>query len=487
MGVGKKAVISTIWTSGLNYFALAVGFVFGLLRDRVLLAPENGVYGYGMAVVDMVFILAGLSFNIMLIQADREREQQGLYSTAFALTAALACCMAFVAGVTAFVLSRLGTTDIKIQAFLVLALFNIINLFTMLFATYLEKQLEYKRIARINLLSVLAFPLVSYMLVLQGWGAWGMIIGQSASLFVSFVGFAIISHYPVSFKVNADTAKWFLSNGWKLIFARGMEVLFVRFGTLVTERLAGTSLQGSFSKVLKYWEMAPQTVSPAVVTVAMPTYSKLQGNSDKLARAFSMVVFLLTRILMPFVLVFAILPEQFIRIIGEQWLPAVPVLRILAAGALLSPLFENMKQLLLAKGLTGELLKIRVVQLIVFLPATYLLVMSYGISGAAIAMIINYVIGVAGAVLCVRRIMSVGWARTIGQPLVLAAVAGTLSVSFPVPEMHAGAVLQFLAGAFEVTILFGVLTVAVEWKDLKRHVSFITKILKEPDSIGDVT
>ena len=136
--------------------------------------------------------------------------------------------------------------------------------------------------------------------------------------------------------------------GWKLIFSRGMEVIFVRYGTLVTEFMLGTNLQGSYGRALKYWEMAPQTVAPAVVTVALPTYSKVQDDRQRLSQAFSIVLFFLTRALMPFVLVFAILPESFIRILGEQWLDAVPVLRILAVGALLSPMFENMKQLLAA-------------------------------------------------------------------------------------------------------------------------------------------
>ncbi len=482
MSIGRKAVVSTLWTSGLNYIAMAVGFVFGLLRDRILLAPENGVYGYAMAVVDLVFILAGLSFNIMLIQAGRERED--LYTTAFSLTTFLALAMTIVAGVTGWVLYQTGTTLIKVESFLVLAVFNIINLYTMLFATYLEKQLEYKRIARINLLSVLTFPLVSWWLVGSGWGAWGMILGQSASLFVSFIGFSIISHYPIGFRMNRATTLWFLSNGWKLIFARGMEVLFVRLGALMTERLAGTSLQGSYSKVLKYWEMAPQTVSPAVVTVAMPTYSKMQDDLDKLGTAFSLVIFFLVRVLMPFVLVFAILPEQFIRVIGDQWLPAVPVLRILAIGALLSPLFENMKQLLLAKGRTDALLKIRIVQLAVFLPGMWLLVVRMGIAGAAWAVLINYVVGVTGAMLVVRRIISVAWLREIVLPLFFAALSGVVVLQFPLPDSGHGAIVHFLVSAAYITAVFALLEVIVERRRIVAHYRFIKSIMKEPTQGG---
>jgi PST family polysaccharide transporter len=213
----------------------------------------------------------------------------------------------------------------------------------------------------------------------------------------------------------------------------------------------------------------------------MPTYSRLQDNTEKLTKAFSMVIFFLVRVLMPFVLVFAVLPLEFIRVIGDQWLTAVPVLRILAVGALLSPLFENMKQLLLAKGRTDALLKIRVVQLGFFLPGMYFLVLYFGISGAAVAVLLNYGIGVAGAIFFVRRIISVAWLREIVLPLVFAGVTAGIVLLFPAPDLHKGAIVQFLASALYLTALYFLLEVLVEWRRIKNHYLFIKFIMNEPD------
>ena len=148
MSIARKAIVSTLWTSGLNYIAMAVGFVFGILRDRVLLPEENGIYMFGLAVVDILFILAAVSFNISVIQADDEKED--LYSTAFVLTLILGVLMLAAVAATAWILQLRGTLPIKIEAFIVLGLFSTLNLFTILFSSYLEKQLDYKKIARIN-------------------------------------------------------------------------------------------------------------------------------------------------------------------------------------------------------------------------------------------------------------------------------------------------------------------------------------------------
>lgn len=480
MSIARKAIVSTLWTSGLNYIAMAVGFVFGVLRDRILMPDENGIYMFGLAVVNILFIIAAVSFNITVIQADEEKED--LYSTAFMLTIILSAVMLVAAIAVGWFLQMRGTLPLKIEAFLVLAVFSTLNLFTILFSSYLEKQLDYKKIARINLLGVLAFPVVSYALVSFGWGAWGMVMGYCSTFIISFIGMTVVSRYPIGLRFNPATARWFLSMGWKLVFSRGMEVIFVYYGTLVTEAMLGTKDQGSYGRALKYWEMAPQTVAPAVVTVALPTYAKVQHDRERLSQGFTMVMFFLVRALMPFVLIFAVIPESFIAILGDQWQDAITVLRILAAGALLSPMFENMKQLLYAKGKPEAIVRIRIVQLVVFLPVMYGFVLWYGISGAALAIVLNYFIGVAGALFVVRREISVGWINALLLPILFAAAASGIVLLMPLPMLGFGSIAQFFLEALYLVGIFIGLELFVERRRLKEYATYIRSVMKGTES-----
>jgi O-antigen/teichoic acid export membrane protein len=479
MSIGRKAIVGALWTSGANYIAMAAGFVVGIYRDRLLMPFDNGVYMYALALVDLIFIAASVSFNISLINAPEDKED--LHSTALVLTLGLAAGMLLLSGGAAWLLLRTGTMVIKIQAFAVLSGFSSLNLVTVLFTARLERRLEYKSIARVNLLSVLAFPVVSFLLVRLQWGAWAMVWGSCASFIVSFFGLFIVSRYPIGFRFHRGTARWFLSQGWKFVFSRGIEVVFVRYGTLVTERLLGTTLQGSFGRALKYWELAPQTVAPSVVTVALPVYAKLRNTGERLDRAFGIVVFLLVRVLLPFVLVFGVLPESFIRMLGPQWVDAVPVLRILAAATLLHPLFENMKQLLYALGTPERVLKIRVVQMTLFVPLMYVLVRWFGIQGAAMALVVNYTVGVTGTLLIVRRIVSISWLASFVVPLISGALASLLVLLLPLPPLGVGSILQFAVEVLYLVAAYAALEVLLEWRRIGTHVRFIRELLARPD------
>jgi len=480
MSIARKAIISTFWTSGLNYIAMAIGFGIGIFRDRLLMPNENGIYMFSLAVVDLIFNFAALSFNVLVIQAQDEKED--IYSTALWCTIFLSVFLVLASLGVGWGMSIRGTLEIKIEAFFVLVGFSILNLFATLFQANLEKELEYQKIAKINLLSMLAFPVVSFLLIVNGYGAWGMVLGYCSSYFVSFVGMVLFSHYPIGFVFNSNTAKWLFSKGSRFIMSRGLEVIFIRYGTFVTEKLLGTSMQGSFGRALKYWEMAPQTVAPAVVTVAFPTYSKLQHDPEKLSQAVSMVLFFLVRALLPFVLVFSVLPVSFLNIIGKQWFDAVPVLRILAVGALLSPMFENMKQLLYAKGKPESIVKVRIIQVIVFIPTMYFLVLQFGIKGAAIAIVINFALGVASVLMIVRREISARWVRGLVLPIAFAIFAAIPVLLFPLRDFGIGAFLQFLLEAFYLIGIFLFLEVVFEYRHIREYARFIRSILKTSPS-----
>jgi len=191
------------------------------------------------------------------------------------------------------------------------------------------------------------------------------------------------------------------------------------------------------------------------------------------------------RVLMPFVLVFAVIPESFVNIIGRQWQDAVQVLRILAIGALLSPLFENMKVLLYAKGKPGALVRVRIVQLIVFLPAMYFLVGSFGIDGAAMAIVMNLVIGVIGVGVFVRREVSIAWRENAVLPILFAGISAVAVLAFPVPQLGWGAVAQFAVEGVWLVGLFMLLEAIFEYRLIQARVQYIKQVMKKAPSVSE--
>jgi len=149
---------------------------------------------------------------------------------------------------------------------------------------------------------------------------------------------------------------------------------------------------------------------------------------------------------------------------------------------LLSPMFENMKQLLYAKGKPGAIVRVRVVQLVIFLPAMYLLVVSMGISGAALAVVVNYAVGVIGAMLVVRREVRVQWLQAFALPLLFGAAAAAIVLAFPLPDPGLGAMARFGLEALYLIGIFIVLELVTERRRLKEHLQYIRGVMNGASS-----
>jgi O-antigen/teichoic acid export membrane protein len=125
---------------------------------------------------------------------------------------------------------------------------------------------------------------------------------------------------------------------------------------------------------------------------------------------------------------------------------ASAVLALLALGAVLNAVMNSPHYLQLASGWTSLLVKTNAAMVIVFVPATYVLAVQFGMMGAAIAWVLvnlTYVLLVAG--LMHKRLL-VGHLREwyvddLARPMLAGATAcATIRLLIPVPQATASAI-----------------------------------------------
>jgi lipopolysaccharide exporter len=130
-----------------------------------------------------------------------------------------------------------------------------------------------------------------------------------------------------------------------------------------------------------------------VSRVAFPIYAKLQDDPEKLSRAYTRVLNLTLLVCAPVSgLIFALAPD-FTRIfLGAKWEPMVPVLQLLSIYGMLRALEGTTDALFIATGRPKVRVMLQLCQLALMAAAIFPLCRSYGINGAAGAMVIYTVL-----------------------------------------------------------------------------------------------
>lgn len=143
------------------------------------------------------------------------------------------------------------------------------------------------------------------------------------------------------------------------------------------------------------------------------------------------------------------------------------MLRWLSVYALLAPLFDQMRVLLVANGEVGHVLRARLWQLALFVPAVPLCSWLWGGSGAALAVAVGMVAGVLAIAPYVRRLAPLSW-----REFVAPAVAGTASAAAALAVLSAGVegdLRRLALGGLTLAAMYGLALVLVDGSRLLAH------------------
>jgi PST family polysaccharide transporter/lipopolysaccharide exporter len=142
-----------------------------------------------------------------------------------------------------------------------------------------------------------------------------------------------------------DYGKWILGSGIVLFLINQGDDAFVGW------YLGATAL--GFYQLAYRFSNAPATeVTHIISRVVFPTYSQIQTDKEKLRTGYFRTVQIVTVISFPMAVGIAVVAPTFVRaFLGEQWLPTILAMQILAfwgiirsLGAAVGPLFNALGQ-----------------------------------------------------------------------------------------------------------------------------------------------
>jgi len=477
MSLGKRALIATAWASLSNYVGFVGGFILSILLARVLSPHEFGQMALANVFLDFLYILTAWSFQVAIIQHRGDLNE--ILPTSFALTFLVGGGVALLAILSAPLLGQFYD-PVVIQIFVLLAVTGVLNLFAFVFRGVLEKELEYKKIAAVELAIMLLPPTLSLGLAVQGWGVWSLAAGQVFFAVLQLVGMAYLS--GVRFRVgwHRQMARHLMHFGASMLGSRALDVVFTRFDNFVVGSSRGTIDLGLYNRAYTSSELGARFLAPAIISVALPVYAKVQTSRAHMTQAYETVMFFLIRVLAPLFLILTLFPTQVVVLLyGEQWRPAAPALGLLGLYAVLKPMYDSLRQLLYANGVPQEVLKVQFTQSFVFVTTLLLLVYWFGIIGAALSIEINALLGVVFLLGRAARYVDLRLKENVVAPVVAVA---TSMLGFAVWAAYGGVALRGLGQLFEfvgVISLYLIVLILLDRKRLNSHWAYLSGVIRD--------
>lgn len=334
----------------------------------------------------------------------------------------------------------------------------------------IQKELLFGRLSLIGIISEVVTVGVSIGLAWFGYGVWSLVYGQ-------LVGATV---YAVLAWVLSPTLAWFRASCWdpgilkammgfgvRMVGSTSVYTFYSYIDSYVVGRVLGTDALGYYNRAVEMTSKTVDSVNRTIGVVLFPSYAQVQGDRQRLSRAYLKSLRMIGMITIPIAAgLFAVAEELIPVLLGPIWTPAVLPLKVLTFMSLLKPLSSTTSALFIATGHPEYNLRAGLAVTFALL-ASIPLLMGWGPAGVALAVVIAHAVGLAYNVyqvqtLLPRTVAAMGEAVlpafTASVIMVMAVVgARWLVVSFAGTSSTLPALLGFVA--LGVVVYVGVLMI----------------------------
>jgi len=478
MSVTAKAVRGSLFSVGSSVFTLSIGFVRSLILARLLLPEHYGVVTLALFFVTLVGQLGNFGFDSALIH--RKGADERALSTHFVLQTGTALLL-FSIALFLSPLLRIWYPSMGglASVFLVLAFMQILKAVGQTPRVLLEKELEFKPIAIIDLVKSLIKTVIPISMAWYGFGLWSLVAEEACEIVVFTIGVWLAHPWRPTLNLDGRMARWYLRFGSFMLLSSFLGFVLMQFDDFWVGSILGSTALGFYSVAYNFARYPKRAISNPILQVFFPTFAKVREDRLQLSRTFYRLSSFLVRLGFLASGAFALVAPEFIRLlIGSKWLPMVTSFRLLVVYAMLLPLFEAGANLLMAVGKPELVASVRWRQILLFLPAVVLLTYWWGINGTALAADLMILTGVGFVLRQARRYVDFSLLKMFAIPSL--ALLGAISFAALAGQMATleGDPLALLVKGGLTVILYSVTLWALEREEYLRSFRMAYNLLR---------
>ncbi len=379
-GRSVRGGVLTITSQGAQFVLTSISTV---ALARILTPADFGLVAMVTAITGLGQAFADLGLSEATIQREEISHKQ--VSNLFWINVALGLALMLVTAALAPVLAWFYHEPRLKAITLVLSLTFLIGGLRVQHDALLRRQMRFRSLAFRDITSnVIAVP-AAIALALGGAGYWAIVA------------------LPLIANVSQMALSWFMA-GWLpgppnregevrslIVFGGNVAVSYLIYNvnqsadSVLIGWYWGAGPLGLYSRAYNLLMMPVRQLGAPARSVAVPTFSRVQGDADLFARYYLRAVNLIMWISAPiFGFLFVTAAPVIVLVLGSKWREAAPVFQILAIAALGQQLRESTVWLLVSRGDSKRLLHLLLVISPVIV-ASFAVGLPFGIKGVALS------------------------------------------------------------------------------------------------------
>ena len=420
----KKRAISGVVTFTLRTFIIQAFAFFATFILTILLDPGIfGIFFVVSAILNLFVYFSDIGLAAALIQKKEEPSQKDL-ATTFTLQQLIIFTLV-VAGLAASgAIAKFYGLDHDGLFLLRVLIFSLVfSSLKTIPSILLERKLNFTKLVIPQVAENVVFYTTAVVLAYSNFGiasfSWAVILRGIVGLFLIYV----LSPWSPQVNISRQSAKKLTSFGIPFQLNSILALLKDDLLTIFLGKILPFAAIGYIGWAQR-WAFVPlRFFMDNVNKVTFPTYSRLQGHPNELAKAIEKSLFFVTYFVYPSVFGMVAIIPKIVALVPNysKWEPAIPLFYLFAVNAIFSAISTTFTNALFAIGRPKIVLNFMVFWTIATWALTYPLVLRFGYIGVGIASAAVAITSIA-TIYFIKKQLPVSVARNILGPLFISVV-----------------------------------------------------------------
>lgn len=325
----KKAAKSLFFTLLSSKFALVISFLSFFVLSALLSVEDFGVYAMLYSLVSIFSLFKDLGLKEATVQADEISEIQ--LSTLFWVQCFLGVVLFLTISLCSPLFLRFYNLEGgELNTLIFLLGFNIlIQSLSLQHYALLLKNLEFKKIALLNISANGISLLIGIYFALNSQGYWALVYKLLSHTLILSLGYVVFSQWKPLFVFDLKGVQKFIKFGLNLFAGNIIQnVSSNNLSQIFIGKYLGVDFVGLFNRADTLLTLPSKSLNQSFKLVGLSTLKKLRDDPIKYERFYLTLMKVLSSMTIPIVLFIIFFTNSIIvNSIGEKWLSLAPIVK----------------------------------------------------------------------------------------------------------------------------------------------------------------
>jgi len=349
MSLWQKVFRGLKWTSGAQLVRQGAQFISTLVLARLLSPSDFGLMSMAAVVTGLAALFKDMGTASAIIQ--RKQISEELLSSVLWVNVVIGVFTM----VSIIMISELIATFYKepriVPILRLLSISFVISSLGNVHQALLEKQMKFRNIAIAEIIAALLGALIGILSAFKGYGVWSLVFQSIGVTLATTLMFWLINPWIPRWSFRLKEIRSVIGYSLNLAGFNMLNYVTRNADNILIGRVWGAQELGYYNIAYRIMYYPIQSLSFVMSRVLFPLFSQHQDDNRSIKDVYMQITTFIANVTFPLMMGMAVLSKPFVHVVfGVQWVPASPIIAILAPVGALQSIIAPLGSVYLSKG-----------------------------------------------------------------------------------------------------------------------------------------